>query len=168
MCKHARLWDTFISKQKGARLDARMGVGLVGSVVNTLRGAPQGRFRSQLKRTCTGFRISVDSDTMHERACGMPKVLSNGRVPEPPATWTPSEGDPLEFHPALPKPAAVKVLATGSIPCSIPICVSQPQALDPLQQSRVLASGRWPTIPPGLFWDDDPFLELETGLEEDR
>ena len=103
----------------------------------------------------------------HQRACGMPKVLSNGRVPEPPAAWSPSEGDALEFHPALPKPAAVKVLATGSAPCSIPICVSQPEALGPIQQSRVLASGRWPTIPPGLFWDDDPFLELETGLEED-
>jgi hypothetical protein len=139
------------------------------SLIRGIRWEPdEARFRSQLKRTCTGFRISVDSDSTHERACGMPKVLSNGRVPEPPATWTPSEGDPLEFHPALPKPAAVKVLATGSIPCSIPICVSQPQALDPLQQSRVLASGRWPTIPPGLFWDDDPFLELETGLEEDR
>ena len=118
-------------------------------------------------------RLDTKPDTQdrshvgHQRACGMPKVLSNGRVPEPPAAWSPSEGDALEFHPALPKPAAVKVLATGSAPCSIPICVSQPEALGPIQQSRVLASGRWPTIPPGLFWDDDPFLELETGLEED-
>lgn len=145
-----------------------MGVGLVGSVVNTRNSlGARGAFSGTVEKDVHSFRISVDSDSTHERACGMPKVLSNGRVPEPPATWT-SEGDPLEFHPALPKPAAVKVLATGSIPCSIPICVSQPQALDPLQQSRVLASGRWPTIPPGLFWDDDPFLELETGLEEDR
>ena len=140
------------------------------SLIRGFAGSPTGRnsqLGSQLKRSCS-LSCCERLDTTHERACGMPKVLSNGRVPEPPATWTPSEGDALEFHPALPKPAAVKVLATGSIPCSIPICVSQPQALDPLQQSRVLASGRWPTIPPGLFWDDDPFLELETGLEEDR
>jgi len=136
-------------------------------------GSPTGRhspFTSRVtaEKVVQTFVLRTPRHTTHGRACGMPKVLSNGRVPEPPATWTPSEGDALEFHPALPKPAAVKVLATGSIPCSIPICVSQPQALDPLQQSRVLASGRWPTIPPGLFWDDDPFLELETGLEEDR
>ena len=46
--------------------------------------------------------------------------LSIGRVPEPP-----SEGSALEFHPALPNPAAAKVLATESAPCSIPIDVSE-------------------------------------------